>query len=203
MRTNGELTDYLASSGVLKSEKVLNAFRAIDRADFVCAKDASEAYDDYPLPIGYGATISQPTTVAFMLELLQADAGDKILDVGSGSAWTTALLAHIAGSTGYVFGVEIVPELLVFGQNNLKKYTNLRAEIRQAEQTVGLAHEAPFDKILVSAAANTLPEELIEQLKPGGKMIIPIQSSIWEITKSDNGAIATQEHYGFSFVPLK
>lgn len=197
------LLENIKNEGVLKTPRIIQAFEKVDRADFVLDEHKRIVYADHPFPIGYGGTISQPTTVAFMLELLQPKKGDKILDVGSGSGWTTTLLAEIVGKSGQVFGVEIVPELVKFGQDNLKKYKLPQAQIIQAGKKLGLSKEAPFDKILVSAAGKELPQELIDQLKPGGTLVIPLKSSVWKITKTKKGKIKKEEFYGFSFVPLK
>jgi protein-L-isoaspartate(D-aspartate) O-methyltransferase len=187
---------------VLRKKELKDAFNAIDRKDFVPKEYLSEAYEDYPLPIGYGQTISQPTTVAFMLELLEPLKGEKILDVGSGSGWTTALLAHMVGNKGLVLGVEVVPELAGLGQENIKKYDFKQASIIQAKDNkVGFSGKAPFDKILVSAAAEEVPKELVEQLRDGGIMVIPVADSIWRIVK--NGEKTDVSKFpGFIFVPL-
>ena len=107
---NSELVRHLIEEGYLKTERIIGAFSAIDRADFVLEEYKSEVYGDYPLPISYGQTISQPATVAFMLELLQPEAGDKVMDAGSGSGWQTAILASIVGEKGSVYAVERIPE---------------------------------------------------------------------------------------------
>ncbi len=203
-----ELIAKIIESGILKSKSVIAAFQKIDRADFVLKKYRDEVYEDYPLPIGYGQTISQPSTVAFMLELLDPQEGEKILDVGSGSGWTTALMAHIVGSTGKVWGLERVPELVEFGCENLAKYKFSNAQILQTERGL-LAPRLPtgdfagFDKILVSAAGESLPQELVGQLKVGGRMVIPIGNSIFKIDKTSESEIKKQEFPGFVFVPLK
>src|SRR3989344_5813208 len=180
--TREELLTHLKAR-ILKTPRVIEAFEKIDRKDFVLPEDQAYAYEDHPLSIGYGGTISQPYTVAFMLELLRPEPADKILDIGSGSGWTTALLAHIVSQKGMtndqllmtrVIGLEIVPELVEFGQKNLAKYNFPNAEIRQAQKGVaGLPEESPFDKILVSAAAEKIPEELIKQLSAPGRLVIP------------------------------
>lgn len=200
--SQNELTNHLTDAGVLKTSRIVDAFRTIDRADFVPRKYLNEAYGDYPLPLGYGQTISQPTTVAFMLEKLQPQAGEKILDVGSGSGWTTALLAQIVGPAGKVCGVEIVPELAELGRKNLANYELNWAEIKLVTGELGCPPLAPFDKILVSAAAEELPDELLSQLKSGGRLVIPIQNSIWQIDKAAAGKFRQQEFPGFVFVPL-
>lgn len=203
MKTHGALVEHLIESGVLKTPTLIDAFYAIDRADFVRPESYHEAYGDYPLPIGGDGTISQPSTVAFMLELLAPKVGDTILDVGSGSGWTTALLAHVVGVKGRVWGVEIVPELVQFGTANLAKYDLPQAHILAAhEDALGLPERGPFDKILVSAAAQELSDTLIDQLKPGGRLVIPINNSVWNIEKKPDGSIKQTEYSGFVFVPL-
>lgn len=197
-----QLVQTLVKSGVLRTPEIIAAFRAVDRADFILSEYRDEAYEDYPLPIYGGQTISQPTTVAFMLELLAPKQGEKILDVGSGSGWTTALLAHIVGPNGNVIGVERIPELAHFGQENLARYGFPQARILPAGSALGLSDEAPFDCILVSAASAALPQELIAQLKNGGAMVIPIRDEIWHIIKKENGEIETIRYPGFAFVPL-
>ncbi len=194
--------DDLKAQKTLKTKRIIDAFQKVDRKDFILPEYYEEAYGDYPLPIGSGQTISQPTTVAIMLELLSPQKGGRILDVGSGSGWTTALLAHIVGSEGKVWGTEIIPDLVVFGQNNLSKYNFPWAKIVPAEKKLGLPSHAPFDRILVSAAAKELPEELILQLKKGGTMVIPILDTLYKIDKMPDGKVISWSLPGFSFVPL-
>ncbi|MCD6258792.1 MAG: protein-L-isoaspartate O-methyltransferase [Helicobacteraceae bacterium] len=201
MYSNNEMVDYLIDIGVLRSSRIIEAFRSVDRADFVADGGVFNAYEDYPLDIGYGQTISQPRTVAMMLEMLSPMQGDKVLDIGSGSGWTSALLASIVGANGSVTGVERVSELVRFGSANLKKYKFKNAKIVQSADKLGIEEEK-FDRILVSAAANELPYELIKQLKVGGKIVIPIQSSLFEIVKKENEEFDANEYYGFIFVPL-
>lgn len=196
------LVAELIKSGVLKSPSIINAFLEANRSDFVPSKYLNLAFEDIPLPIGSDQTISQPTTVAFMLELLDSKEGQKILDVGSGSGWTTAILAYIVGEKGLVIGTEIIPELVKLGIHNLKKYSLPQAKILQAGNELGHREEAPYDRILVSAAAANLPEELISQLRNGGKMVLPVENSIWHIEKDKNGKITKREFPGFIFVPL-
>jgi|TARA_Y100000310_G_scaffold345555_1_gene466501 protein-L-isoaspartate(D-aspartate) O-methyltransferase len=198
-----ELLKHLEkNSRVLKSKKLRDAFATVDRKDFVRPDYSSEAYEDYPIPIEHGQTISQPTTVAFMLELLDPKEGEHILDVGSGSGWTTALLAKLVGKDGKVIGAELVPELVKFGQDNLSRYNFSHAQIIEAGKKLGHPSEAPFDKILVSAASNKLPQELVDQLTVGGRMVIPITDSICVIDKTQEDATSQKTYTGFAFVPL-
>ena len=201
MTTNNEMVDYLIDIGSLQSKNIIEAFRNVDRADFVSQKDSFDIYEDYPLSIGKGQTISQPRTVAMMMEMLSPKKGEKILDIGSGSGWTTALLAYIVQDNGFVIGIERIPELVNFGNANLKKYSFKNAKIIKATNKLGIEGEE-FDRILVSASADELPDELSKQLKIGGKIVIPVQHSIYEMRKNHNATLEGIEHYGFSFVPL-
>lgn len=197
-----KLVQYLIERGILQSAEIVSVFRSIDRADFVRPEDRGRAYMDMPLSIGFGQTISQPTTVALMLEWLQPEHGDMILDVGSGSGWTTALLASAVGEKGRVWGVETVPELTAFGRQNLAKYRFPWAEIIQTHDTPGLQERAPFDKILVSAAAPSVPPELSRQLKIGGDMVIPVKDAVWHMHKLSEKKFKIKKFEGFAFVPL-
>ena len=180
------------------------AFSKVDRQNFVPVPLRDQAYIDRPLPIGFGQTISQPYTVKLMLKWLDARPNDKVLDVGSGSGWTTALLSQIVGSHGKVLAVERIPELVKFGRENCENLGIKNVEFFQAGKEYGLPKYAPYDRILVSASAKKLPLELVKQLKIGGKLVISVQDDILEITKIPNGDYKTITHLhpGFIFVPL-
>lgn len=178
------------------------AFQKIDRADFLPDDVKDQAHIDAPIPIGFGQTNSQPTTVRLMLEWLQPRSGDKILDVGSGSGWTTALLASLVGSRGQVFGVERVPELAEFGADNARRAGIKRVNFFVAGRAFGLPQYAPYDRILVGAAASELPMGLINQLKVGGRLVIPVNGSIEVIDKTSANDFEQVRHPGFAFVPL-
>ncbi len=196
----------LSLPGVLNSQDIKKAFENVDRKDFVRLEHLDLAYEDIPLPIGYGQTISQPTTVAFMLKLLQLKKGLKVLDVGVGSGWTTALLAHIVGEEGQVTGVEIIPELVEFGKQNISKYCKgLNVKIFPAEKELGYKLGSPYDRILISASGDEVPTSLIRQLKKDGIMVIPVKNSIWKVIRKspDTDDIWKEEYPGFVFVPLK
>ncbi len=164
------------------------------------------------LPISHGQTISQPLVVAFMLEQLLPKEGDRILDIGSGSGWTAALLAEIVKETGKVIALETIPELMEFGKQNAAKYSFIDkgvAEFVCADGSKGYEKAAPYDKILCSAAAQKeIPSAWKEQLKIGGRIVAPIGSSIWLLVKKSEkpAAYARQfketEYPGFAFVPL-
>ena len=182
------------------------AFRAVARADFLRPRDQSNSGVDAPIAIGEGQTNSQPRTVFAMLELLDVQPGQRVLDVGSGSGWTTALLAHLVGPTGIVIGTELVPDLVAFGAANLAKYDFPWASIRQAEPgTLGAPDDGPFDRILVSAEARSLPEPLVDQLAVGGTMVIPVGARMTRVEKDgpDREALTVTTHGLYSFVPLR
>lgn len=172
------------------------------RANFLTPETVDGADLNMPLPIGFGQTNSQPETVELMLEWLEVDEGQGILDVGSGSGWTTALLAHLIGPHGHVTAVEIIPELVEFGRQNCERLGVRNAEFQRAGTTLGWPPNAPYDRILVSAAASELPSALLAQLKPGGKLVIPVKDSILIIDKDEQSVISSVEKPGFVFVPL-
>lgn len=195
----------LIRQGVLKTPEIIEAFKKIDRADFVLPESKEEAYINAPLSIGEGQTISQPYSVAFMIELLQPEAGDKIFEIGFGSGWQTAILAEIVGKTGKIFAVERIPELYRFGRKNIAKYGFIKngiVKVIGGDAILGLKRHAPFDRIIAAASAEKLPEEWIKELKIGGLLVAPIKESIWFYIKKSNKEFDKKEYPGFVFVPL-
>ena len=195
----------LIKEGWLKTRRIIEAFKKIKRIDFLPDDIKSLSELNEALPVGYGQTISQPLVVAFMLELLEPEEGEKILDVGSGSGWTSALLAEIVGDKGKVIAIEVVPELKEFGEKNNSKYNFVkkgRVQFICADGSKGYEKEAPFDKILVSATAIKIPDVWKKQLKVGGRIVTPINSSIMLFIKKSETEFEQKEYPGFVFVPL-
>ena len=189
----------------LKSPSIIQAFQKIKRQDFLPEDMKRMADLDRALPIGFGQTISQPLVVAFMLEQLDPKPGHKILDIGSGSGWTSALLAEIVGPKGKVIAIEIVPGLKEFGEKNTSKYNFIKKGIVEficGDGSKGYAKEAKFDRILASASGRELPLAWKEQLKIKGKIVAPIGTSIWTFIKKSKNSFEEIEHPGFAFVPL-
>lgn len=184
-------------------DRVLEAMEAVPRAAFLPAGSRSRARDDVPILIGYGQTSSQPSTVADMLRLLEVRAGQRVLDIGSGSGWTTALLARLTGPDGEVLGLELEPELARWGAANLDRAGMPWASIREAGPGVlGAPGEGPWDRILVSAAARRLPEELVEQLADPGRLVVPVAGTMTLVVR-ESGAETTTSHGHYRFVPLR
>lgn len=200
------LIQKLIDEEYLKSTRIINAFHRIKREDFLPPELKSEAGVNQPLPISHGQTISQPLTVAFMLELLQPKLGEKILDVGSGSGWQTALLAEIVGPGGFIYAVERIPELEAFGRKNVAAYGFGNVESVCADGTTGYKKAAPYDKIIVAAAAERgIPDILRQQLKVGGRLVIPVgkyEQDMVVIDKMSSKDFKEKRYPGFQFVPL-
>lgn len=200
-----ELVQNLIEKKYLKTLKIIKAFKKIDRANFVKEDYQEEAYVDAPLPIGFGQTISQPLTVAFMIELLEPKNGDKILDIGSGSGWQTAILAEIVGKKGKIFAIERVQKLKEFGEGNVEKHKFIsdgRVEFIQGDGSLGLSDKAPFDKIIAAASADSIPQAWKNQLKIGGRIVAPVKTSVKLLIKKSEKEFEEFDYAGFSFVPL-
>jgi protein-L-isoaspartate(D-aspartate) O-methyltransferase len=183
-------------------DRVAQAFEAMSRRHFLLPENQEYAHVDQPISIGFGQTNSQPSTVRMMLEWLDAQPGQSVLDVGSGSGWTTALLSYLVNKDGKVYAVERIPELLRFGRVNCKRLGIKNVRFCKAGSIFGLSEYAPYDRILVNAAAGYLPTALVNQLKTEGRMVIPIQHTMHVITKLPDGNLRDISIPGFAFVPL-
>jgi protein-L-isoaspartate(D-aspartate) O-methyltransferase len=183
-------------------DAVAAALVAVPRAGFLPKADMDRSSFDGPIPIGYGQTNSQPRTVANMLRLLDVHPGHRVLDVGSGSGWTTALLAYLTGPTGRVVGVEVVPELITVGADNLRACDMGWAAIEAADPDVlGRPEQGPFDRILVSADARALPGELVQQLADSGRLVLPVSGTLLLVERQGQDSTVS-EHGSYRFVPL-
>lgn len=202
------LIKELIEEGILKTPSIIEAFEKVDRKDFVPEELKDRAYLNAPLPIGYGQTISQPLTVAFVLELLRPEKGNKIFEIGSGSGWQTALLAHIVSGgnkNGKVFSVELLPELMEFSRKNVAKYNFYKrgiVEFHSFNAIKGMPEQAPYDRIISAASGQDLPAAWKKQLKIGGRLVAPVGSSIVLLTKKSETEFNAEEYPGFAFVPL-
>jgi protein-L-isoaspartate(D-aspartate) O-methyltransferase len=186
----------------IHDKRVLVAMAGIPRELFVPEKDRKLAYTDQPLPIDAGQTVSQPYITAYMTENLELKGTEKVLEIGTGSGYQTAVLAALASR---VISVERIPSLMKSAQTLLKKLGYNNIEIHEAGEELGWTAEMPYDAIIVTAGAPEIPEDLLKQLAPGGRMIIPVgprlTQELVKITKDQNG-IHTQKLGGCRFVPL-
>lgn len=184
------------------TDDVDRAFESVPRAGFLPGDVRRRAWENVPVPIGHAQTNSQPSTVAAMLRLLDVRPGHHVLDLGSGSGWTSALLGELVGPQGRVLGVERVPELVTASREALAESERPWVVIREAEEGVlGAPGEAPFDRVLVSAEAASLPEELVGQLGRDGVMVVPVSGEMVRVVRGDEGDRVTR-HGPYRFVPL-
>jgi protein-L-isoaspartate(D-aspartate) O-methyltransferase len=186
------------------SDNIIKAFRKIKRENFVSKKYENEAYEDRPLPIGYSATISQPSTIVIMLQALELKKNDKVLEIGTGSGYNAALIAELV-KPRVIYSIEIVKELAKFAQNNIKKVKIKNVKIFNKDGSHGLKKYAPFDKIVYTAAVKEIPYHILDQLKENGILLAPIgkySQKMLKLTKK-KGGVEMQSLGDFLFVPLK
>jgi protein-L-isoaspartate(D-aspartate) O-methyltransferase len=173
LSTREQMVEEQIENRGIKNQSTLDAMRKVPRHEFIPSNNINKAYDDGPLPIGYGQTISQPYIVAYMTAVIDPKPGQKILEIGTGSGYQAAVLAEIVDS---VYTIEIITELYKSSEKRLKKLGYKNVICKNADGYHGWKQAAPFDAIVVTAAAEHIPPPLIEQLKDGGKMIIPVGS---------------------------
>lgn len=181
------------------SYEVIDAFRKVKREDFVPEHLIGYAYEDIALPVMEGSTLSQPSTVAFMLNLLDIKDNQRILEIGSGSGYVLALLSEM-NPGGKIYGIEILKELAISSKNYLESKKNVEVILRDGSE--GLPELAPYDRILISASCPEVPTHLLQQLKEDGVLVAAVKQSIFQI-KKENGETLEKEFPGFAFVPLR
>ena len=196
------IAEQIAARGV-RDTNVLRAMRAVPRHLFVPEREERSAYEDRPVPIGYGQTMSQPYIVAYMTEMAKVKAGSRVLEIGAGSGYQAAVLAQIVKN---VYTIEIVPGLAQWAEARLRYAGYDNASVKRADGYYGWAEHAPFDAIIVTAAAPHIPPPLIEQLKDGGRMVIPVGTpymiQMLVLVTKDGGEVRTQNLLPVRFVPL-
>ncbi len=183
---------------------VMQAMAGVPRDRFVPAAINDQAFDNNPLPIGEGQTISQPFIVALMTDLLDPQAGHRVLEIGTGSGYQAAILSRVVGQ---VYSLEIIPALAKRAAAGLRRLGYRNVEVKTADGHVGWPEQAPFDGILITAAATHLPKALLTQLKPGGRLVIPVgfpgqRQELMLVEKDPAGICHTQNILGVVFVPM-
>jgi protein-L-isoaspartate(D-aspartate) O-methyltransferase len=199
-----DLVEHDIKGAGIVNEDVLRVMREVPRHEFVPLEYLGQAYEDHPLPIGYGQTISQPYIVAWMTELLELQPGEKVLEIGTGSGYQAAILAEL----GYVdvYTIEIVPELAESAATRLQDLGYTNVQVKQGDGYYGWPEYAPFDAIIVTAAPDHLPAPLAEQLTEDGRLVIPIgppgfYQSMWKFVKEE-GELKAYNLGGVAFVPF-
>ena len=187
----------------IADEKVLAVMEKVPRHEFVPEEYLNQAYEDHPLPIGYGQTISQPYIVALMTQLLKLKHGEKVLEIGTGSGYQAAVLAEL---TDKVYTVEIIQELAEESEEKLKRLGYANVKVKQADGYYGWEEHAPYDAIIVTCAPDHVPQPLVEQLADGGRLIIPVgppgsYQTLWQITRQGD-EVVSKNVTGVIFVPL-
>lgn len=200
-----DLADFLERRQGIRDQRVLDAIAQLNRADFIPEKARSAATQDSPLPIGHGQTISQPYIVALMSQALKLQGNERVLEIGTGSGYQTAILAQLCRE---VYSVEIVPSLAESAKELLERLGFQNIHLRAGDGTLGWPEEAPFDAVIGTAAPESVPPQILGQLKPGGRMVMPVgpqggNQELLLITRVPAGGLPRVEHLlPVRFVPM-
>ncbi len=210
-----QLVDNLVKEGILRSDNVIRAMKKVPRVLFLPERSVEYASVDAPLPIGWGQTVSAPHMVAIMNEALELHVGNRVLEVGAGCGWHAATISEIVApkdssrsERGHVYTVEMVAELAQLSRENIMRHGfGDRVTVIHGDGSLGYPEQSPYDRILVTAAAPEIPPPLVEQLKVGGVLVIPVGSvhlfqSLIRIRKNADGSLARENLGGVAFVPL-
>jgi protein-L-isoaspartate(D-aspartate) O-methyltransferase len=206
MDSKERLIDYWSSRMLITDKRLLDAFKKVPREKFILSGYVREAYGDYPLPIGEGQTISQPTTVMMMTQALELKPGNKVLEIGAGSGYQAAIIARMVGSKGRVITTEIIPDLAKFAVRNLRAANIKNVKVVDWDGSQGYDKEAPYDRIIVTAACPKIPQPLIDQLKDGGIIVAPVGPAYGQrMIKAVKvkGTLKKKSLGAFMFVPLQ
>jgi protein-L-isoaspartate(D-aspartate) O-methyltransferase len=198
------LINIMRNSGFLNNSRVESAIKKTPRHEFVPMSLQEKAYDDIPIPIMNNQTVSQPSVVSRMTEWLDVREGQKILEIGSGSGWQSAILSYLVGH-GTIFSIERHPELVNFAKENLEKIGIKNVSVTLGDGSLGLPKESPFDRIIITAACEKIPQSLFEQLSINGLLIAPVgefTQSLVLIKKTPHGVLEIKNEPGYVFVPL-
>lgn len=198
----------MRAKGNLKSDRVEEAMRSAPRHLFAPEKSKDSAYSDSPLSIGHGQTVSQPSVVAKMTEFLDVETGDRILEIGAGSGWQSAVLSHLVGDTGKIYTIEVVEELAEQARRNLKDVDVENVEVLVGDGSTGMEEHAPYDGIICTAVSPRVQEEWIEQVKIGGRIVTPVSGMVLhnlvvveKVGESETKTVRKER--GYRFVKLK
>ncbi len=193
----------IAARGI-RDARLLEALRQVPREEFVSPEYGGQAYGDHPLPIEAGQTISQPYIVALMISAAGIGPGDRVLEVGAGSGYAAAVMSRVAGE---VIAIERKPELVAIARERMERLGYGNVEIVEGDGTRGWPDGAPFDAILAAASGSHVPQPLVDQLAPGGRLVMPVGGALWvqqlvKVTKQADGSLETEDLGGVRFVPL-
>lgn len=203
---NEQMIKDLIDRNALKSKKIIDAFRKVPRFDFVPEKYISSFAGDYPLPINHGQTISQPYTVAILLETLNPEKNEKILEIGTGSGWTAGLIGCIVGEKGKVVSIDIFEDLIEFAKENIEKTKLKNIVLIHGDGKQGYGKESPYDRVIIHAACDNIPKKIIEQTKIGGTIVAPVNAFLAQklmIFKKRKNKLEGKSLGSFLFVPLR